>query len=129
MIKFLTLVLILSVIGDAIAASLDAPVPGSAIGLLLLTSLFVVRNGPDAGAVRLFEAVAPHFPLFFIPAAVGVVASTEVLSQTWLFFVAAIVFSTTVTIAVTGRLAQVLLERLKRSRASHHGCVHVERLA
>jgi holin-like protein len=79
--------------------------------------------------VRLFETVAPHFPLFFIPAAVGVVASIELLSQTWLFFVAAIVFSTAVTIAVTGYLAQLLLERLRRSRTPHHDSHHVERLA
>lgn len=129
MIKFLTLVLTLSLVGDAIAAVLEAPVPGAAIGLALLTGLFVLRKGPDAGSVRLFETVAPHFPLFFIPAAVGIVSSTELLSQTWLFFVAAIVFSTAVTIAVTGHLAQLLLERLRRSRTPHHGSHHVERLA
>ena len=119
----LTKILAFAVLGDAIASGLNLSLPGSAIGLLLLTSYFVLRNGPDAGSLRLFESVSPHFALFFVPAAVGIVANFEILLRSWFFFVAAIVLGTTTTLVVTGYLAQRLLDESGRQRV-HQPIVH-----
>jgi holin-like protein len=50
--------------------------------------------------------------LFFVPAAVGVIASLDVLAFAWLYVAAAIVVGTAVTILVTGVVAQSLLRRV-----------------
>jgi putative effector of murein hydrolase LrgA (UPF0299 family) len=69
MIESLALILLLAVVGDGITDALGLPVPGPAIGLLLLTLIFAARKAPDQGSAALFEAISPHFPLFFVPAA------------------------------------------------------------
>jgi holin-like protein len=118
MIGSLVIVLALAVLGDAISGLLALPIPGSAIGMMLLASVFVARGGADAGSARLFDLASPHFPLFFIPAAVGVVASRELLAAAWLQVAVAIVVGTLVTIAVTGLLSQHLLNRLVETRTA-----------
>lgn len=118
MIRSLLLVLALSIAGDTIADRLDAFVPGGAIGLACLTGYFVVHGGTDDGTARLFDLAAPHFPFFFVPAAVGVVANLDALASSWMLIAAAIVLSTTAVIAATAILAQVLLSPLNDSRVT-----------
>lgn len=103
------IVLILLILGDAIAERLALPIPGAALGLAALTTAFAIRGGPDRESEELFDFAAPYFPLFFVPAAVGVVASLDVLAFAWIHVTAAIVFGTAATILVTGLVSQALL--------------------
>jgi len=112
MIRTLVLAAALALLGDTCADALNVPVPGAVIGMIIVAILFAMRGGVDAGSARLFDAVAPHFSLFFVPAAVGVVASAELLANSWLYVTAAIVLGTTATIAITGMLGQHLLKLL-----------------
>lgn len=91
--------------------------PGPAIGLLALTTLSCCRGGPDDATGRLFEATCPHFPVLFVPAAVGVVATVEKLALLWPLLVAAVVLGTLATIVVTTLSAQALLQSAARRRA------------
>ena len=118
MIKTLVLVLVLTVIGDVLAEAFTVPVPGAAIGMILLAALFAVRGRADPDAASLFDIAAPHFPLFFIPAAVGIVASADILAQAWLHITVAIVLGTAVTITITGAIAQFLLSALGKVRTA-----------
>lgn len=104
--------LALLIAGDAIAEYFALPLPGAALGLAVLTAAFAIRGGPDAATAKLFDFAAPYFPLFFVPAAVGVIASLDVLAFAWLHVVAAIVVGTALTILVTGIIAQFLLRRV-----------------
>ena len=67
---------------------------------------------------RLFDTVSPHFTMFFMPAAVGVVANIDILANAWPHFVAAIVLGTTMTIAFTGLLTQALLRLFRHARTT-----------
>ena len=108
------IVLVLLILGDVVADHFSLPVPGAALGLLALATAFAIRGGPDRGSEELFDFAAPYFPLFFVPAAVGVVASLEVLSAAWVYVLAAIVVGTTATLLITGRVFQGLLWRIAR---------------
>jgi holin-like protein len=114
----LTTILALTVAGDVIVGALDAPIPGAAIGMLLLSIAFASRGGVDAASAKLFDAASPHFTLFFVPAAVGIAASGELLAQAWLYIAVAIVLSTAATIALTGLLTQYLLCTVGRTQAA-----------
>lgn len=104
--------IVLLVLGETVVAQFSLPVPGAALGLLALSLAFAFRGGPDTGFEELFDFAAPYFPLFFVPAAVGVVASIDVLARSWLYIATAIVVGTAITILVTGRLLQSLLGRI-----------------
>jgi holin-like protein len=106
------IVLILLILGDAIAEIFALPIPGAALGLATLTAAFAIRGGPDTGSEELFDFAAPYFPLFFVPAAVGVIASLDVLAFAWIHVTVAIVFGTGVTILITGLISQALMRRI-----------------
>lgn len=117
MTKSIALVLALAILGDTVTNALDAPIPGATIGMALLVGLFALRGGPDANSARLFDGAAPYFPLFFVPAASGLVASSDLLVSAWLHIATAILFSTVAAIAVTGLLVQnalVLVQKVRR---------------
>jgi putative effector of murein hydrolase LrgA (UPF0299 family) len=109
--KALAIVVALVIVGDAVAGASGLPVPGPALGLLALTLRFAWRRGPDAEIGALFEVAAPRFQLFFVPAAVGVVANFDILAASWVFLVIAVIGGTAVALVVTGRVVQALLGR------------------
>jgi holin-like protein len=112
MIRSAAIVICLMVAGDVIAEQYALPFPGAALGLALLTAVFALRGGPDAGSEELFDIAAPYFPLFFVPAAVGVVASVEMLVSSWAYLSLAIIGGTAVTLLATGLICQWLLWRI-----------------
>jgi len=118
MIKAIFVVLILYILGEVIAASIGLTIPGATIGLLVLTGYFVLRGGVDASSAQVFDAVSAHFALFFIPAATGVVAQLELVSQNWIYIALAIFLGTGVTIALTGLLMQTLLQVGKSAKTA-----------
>lgn len=111
MIRSAAVVICLLVLGDVISEQFSLPVPGAALGLAMLTGVFALRGGPDPGSEELFDFAAPYFPLFFVPAAVGVVASLDMLYASWAYIIAAIVAGTALTLAATGAVFQWLLRR------------------
>jgi holin-like protein len=112
MIRAAAIVLVLLLIGDVVSERLSLPIPGAAIGLVVLAMAFAVRGGPDEGSEALFDFAAPYFPLFFVPAAVGVVASLDILAGAWIEIAIAIVFGTGATLLVTGWITQALLRQV-----------------
>lgn len=112
MIRSAAIVLCLLIAGDVAAELYAMPVPGAALGLAALTLAFAALGGPDRGAEELFDFAAPYFPLFFVPAAVGVVANLDMLSFAWTYLLVAIVAGTAVTLLATGLVFQSLLRRL-----------------
>ena len=109
MVRPIALAVLLFVIGDTVADVAKAPVPGAALGMLLMTSILLGQGGPDNETSALFDMTAPHFTMFFVPAAVGVVSSFDALLDNWVYFLTAIVAGTSATLIVTGWLTQKIL--------------------
>lgn len=103
------IVLLLLIVGDAVVEAFALPVPGAALGLGALTAVFAANGGPDAGSEELFDFVAPYVPLFFVPAAVGVVASLDLVTSAWAYLAIAITAGTIATLLVTGAVFQYLM--------------------
>lgn len=108
MIQSASAVLALTILGEAVAAHVTLPIPGAALGLLALTGIFVLRGGPDRGSAQLFDFSAPYFPLFFVPAAVGIIGKLDMLAGAWLHVAAAVIPSTAITLLLTGHVFQAI---------------------
>jgi holin-like protein len=115
MIGSAAIILAIAILADSLANQLAVPIPGAALGLIVLTAVFVLRGRPEAGVAALYDATSPHFPMFFVPAAVGLIASGDILVTAWLDILVAVALSTAATIAVTGWLAQTLLRTLRKT--------------
>ena len=89
-------------------------IPASIIGLVLLWLLlmFKVIN------VRLIQEGAStliaFMTLFFIPSTIGVIEYPELLTTAGLLLVIAVIFSTVITIVMTGKVSQ-LIERKEQA--------------
>lgn len=114
MIRAAAILLLLLIAGNVIAEASGLPIPGAALGLVALTAIFVATGGPDEGLAEMFDFATPYFPMFFVPAAVGVVNSGELLSLAWIHVAVAVVAGTAVTIVVTGLVVQALMGHRSR---------------
>ncbi|MDH3997608.1 MAG: CidA/LrgA family protein [Desulfuromonadales bacterium] len=108
MIRGFALLLLFQLGGEFISRWLDAPIPGSVLGMgLLLLALL-------AGLIELkwleeaAELLLSNLALFFVPAGVGVMVYADLIAREWLPIVVATVVSTFAVLAATGKLAQWL---------------------
>jgi holin-like protein len=115
MILSAAVVLVLFIAGDTLVDNFSLPIPGATLGLVLLTGFFAYRGGPDSGSEDLFDFAVPYFPLFFVPAAVGVIGSIDILVSAWPHVLFAIVFGTAIALVCTGLAFEALLRRMGRN--------------
>lgn len=108
-----------TLIGELLNHILPLPVPAGVYGLFLLLILLCGRviKLKDIEATGNF--LLDIMPLLFIPASVGLMESYREIQSFWLPLVVICVVSTIVVMAVTGKTADVLLE--KKNRRSQGG--------
>ncbi|HEX9391267.1 MAG TPA: CidA/LrgA family protein [Usitatibacteraceae bacterium] len=110
MLAAFTLLLVFQTIGEVLARVLALPVPGPVIGMALLFAWLTIRRGPSGELRSTATQLLSHLSLLFIPAGVGVMLHFERLRSEWLPISAALLISTTATIAVSAWV----LNKLKR---------------
>jgi holin-like protein len=99
-------------LGELVSESLDLPVPGQVVGMLLCFVWLRFRRTPaDAPVVRTATALLSHLQLLFVPAGVGVVVYLRTIGDHALPIALAMAVSWFLGLVVVGWTA-VLLERL-----------------
>ncbi len=107
----LTLILVISGVGEILARVLPLPIPGSVYGLVLLLVLLLT------GAVKLHQVRETAYflieimSLFFVPACVGIIDSWEELRPVVVPALMICLVSTAVAIGSTGTVTQFLVRR------------------
>ena len=110
MIASLSLILLCQLIGEVLVRSIDVPVPGPVIGLMLLLLLLLARDrfaslarGPlqGGGIETTSRGLLANLSLLFVPAGVGVVQKLDVLSEHGIAIVLVLAVSVVVTLLVT----------------------------
>lgn len=107
------LIIFISFIGEILHAVVPLPIPASIYGIVLLftglmTGIVPLESVKDAGAF-LIEIM----PVMFIPAAVGLIESWDLLSDKLLSYVVVIFATTFVVMAVTGIVTQKVIRGRK----------------
>ena len=112
------IILILSFAGELLNLLIPLPIPASIWGFALmfvcLQTGFLKLDYVKDTAIFLIEIM----PLMFIPAAVGLIDTWEVLSPSWLQFVIVTVVTTVVVMAVSGLATQAVI-RLRSRKAEN----------
>jgi len=103
-------------IGNLIHDFFNFIIPGSIIGLLLLFLCLNLKIIPvkliENGAVFLLSILM----LFFIPATVGIMNYSSLLSLQGILLIAAVLISTSLSIIIAGRAGQRLEKRVQRKK-------------
>ena len=110
MISALTALLIFQLIGEVLARSLELPVPGPVIGMLLLFLALALRGGPGDALRTTSQNLLQHLSLLFVPAGTGIMVHLHRVADEWLALLVSLLLSTLATLVVTA-LAMKLCQR------------------
>lgn len=115
MIKGSFYILFFYFVGELLSLLLHGFLPGSVIGMLLLfLSLFFKILNPEKVRTAA-TTITKNMAVFFVPAAVGVMAYWELFSKNLLAIVSAIAVSTILTLATVALVQEKLEKRSKKS--------------
>lgn len=114
-IRQLVIILAVSFAGELLRLWIPLPIPASIYGLVLLllglmSGVIPVERVKDTGAF-LIEIL----PLMFIPAAVGLLESWQVIRPELVPIAIITIATTVIVMAVTGRVTQRMLGRQRRN--------------
>lgn len=112
MINGLLWLLACQLVGEVVSRSLDLPLPGSVLGMVLLFGLLQWRRPPDtANVLRTSDALLRHLQLLFVPAGVGVITYLAVLRDEALPVVGALLVSFLAGLVVVGGVVTLMTRR------------------
>ena len=107
------IILLISFVGEILEKWIPLPIPASIYGIILLFLCLKLNIIPHEAVHETGKFLIEIMPLMFIPAAVGLLETWDVIAPAWLEYVAVTVISTWVVMIVSGRVTQFVI-RLKR---------------
>ncbi len=94
-------------LGELIAALTDTSIPGSIIGMILLTFALEVKIIKLNQVEEVSDFLIRNMAFFFIPPGVGLMVNLELIANNWLAILVATIISTILVLIVTAFIAQI----------------------
>lgn len=116
-IKQFGIILLITFLGEILHALLPLPVPAGIYGIVLLFIGLKTGIVPLAEVKDASKFLINIMPLMFIPAAVGLIDTWEIIAPSWLQFILVTVITTVVVMAVSGLVTQAVI-RLRSRKAA-----------
>lgn len=116
-IKQFGIILLITFIGEIMHELIPIPVPAGIYGIVLLFTALKTGIVPLAEVKDASKFLIQIMPLMFIPAAVGLIDTWEVLAPSWLQFVIVTAVTTVVVMAVSGLATQAVI-RIRGRKAA-----------
>ena len=119
-VKEFGIILIVSLVGELLNYFLPLPVPASIYGLVLMFLCLML------GVIKLSDVhdtacfLIEIMPLMFIPAAVGLLETWDVIAPAWLEYVAVTVLSTWIVMIISGKVTQSVIRHRKKGVQENH---------
>ena len=112
----LTIILGVSLLGELLGHLIPLPVPGSIYGLVLMLLGLCTRIIPLEAVEGTGRFLIEIMPVMFVPAAVGLIASWDVLRPMLVPLTVIMVVSTFVVMAAAGFATQAVMRRDAKRR-------------
>lgn len=110
------IIIMISLLGELLKWLLPLPIPASIYGLVLMLLALGLHIIPLDAVKDAGRFLIDIMPLMFIPAAVGLMNSWNVLKPVFLPVLLITIISTIVVMAVTGRVTQFIIKRERRRK-------------
>ncbi len=105
------IILLFSLIGEGIHAIVPLPIPASIYGIVLLFAALMLGIVKLESVDKAGSFLIEIMPIMFIPAAVGLVESWDILRSRAVVYLLAMAVSTVVVMAAAGRATQAVIRR------------------
>ena len=112
--KFVLQFLIIKVfafVGELLHYFIPLPIPASIYGIVLLFLALELKVVKVSDIEQTSSFLIAIMPLMFLPPAVGVIESWDLIQGAWLPYVVVTVVSTVVVMAVSGRVTQRIIRK------------------
>ena len=116
LLRGLTLLILMQLLGTAINVLFLPMLPGQVIGMLLLFALLVLRGEVSPSLNEAASSLLRYLPLLLIPTAVGAVLFIDTMHGQLIAVSAAMLISLVVSMLFSGWLMQKLIERRQRNQ-------------
>ena len=114
------IILLISFVGEILEKWIPLPIPASIYGIILLFLCLKLNIIPHEAVHETGKFLIEIMPLMFIPAAVGLLETWDVIAPAWLEYVAVTVISTWVVMIVSGRVTQFAIRRKRKDVQESH---------
>ena len=114
------IILLISFVGEILEKWIPLPIPASIFGIILLFLCLKLNIIPHEAVHETGKFLIEIMPLMFIPAAVGLLETWDVIAPAWLEYVAVTVISTWVVMIVSGRVTQFVIRRKRKDVQESH---------
>ena len=96
------------------------PIPASIYGIILLFLCLKLRIISHESVHETGKFLIEIMPLMFIPAAVGLLETWDVIAPAWLEYVAVTVLSTWIVMIISGKITQSVIRHRKKGVQENH---------
>jgi len=100
-------------LGELLAGSLNLPIPGNILGMIILFVLLCTKIVKVDNISNVTNFLLNHLAFFFIPAGVGLMTSIGIIKSTWWQLLIVCLSTTTIIIGATGIIVQAISKRTK----------------
>ena len=107
----LTIIISIYLFSDFISNSLDLPLPGNILGMLLLLLMLITGVIKVTQVESIANFFLEHLSFFFIPAGVGLISSMETLKSSFIEIIFICIVTTLFIMVITGKTVE-LIQRL-----------------
>ncbi len=108
------IILLITFIGEVLHALLPVPVPAGIYGIILLFIGLKTKLIPVSEVKEASNFLIQIMPIMFIPAAVGLIDTWDILAPSWIQFLVVTVITTVVVMAVSGLVTQAVIRMRRR---------------
>jgi holin-like protein len=119
-IKQFAIILAVTFLGETLKYIVPLPVPASIYGLLLMLAALKTKIIPVEKVREAGNFMIEVMTLMFIPAAVGLLDSWNILKEIWLPVIIVTIATTILVMAVTGAVTQLFIRIDKKSKTGRN---------
>ena len=115
-IKQFGIILIFSFVGEVLNYLIPLPIPASIYGIILMFLSLEFKIITLSAVKETSRFMIEIMPIMFIPAAVGLMESWDILKDVWLQYILITIISTVVVMGTAGKTTKMIIRRKAQKR-------------
>ena len=113
-IKQFMIIVFISFIGELLNFLIPLPIPASIYGIVIMFAALELKILKLSSVSETGKFLIEIMPVMFVPAAVGLLDSWNILKPSWIYYLVITVVTTFVVMVVSGLVTQALIKKSEK---------------